>query len=231
MGTRKMKEIPPADRPYERCVRLGPERLSDEELLSIIIRTGGRKHNSLETARQILGLECQGGGILGLCRLSLNELMSVEGIGTVKGIQLLCVGELSRRISRKCAGERREHFSAPDAVADYYMEQMRHLEQEHLCVMLLDSRNALIRELQISKGTVNASLASPREVYIEALKHRAVSIILVHNHPSGDPTPSEADCSLTRRVKQAGELIGIPLLDHVVIGDHTYCSLKREGII
>ena len=111
------------------------------------------------------------------------------------------------------------------------MEEVRHLQQEHLYAMLLNTKQTLIRDLLISKGTVNASLASPREIFIEALRHQAVSIILVHNHPSGDSTPSRDDTLLTRRVREAGNLIGIQLLDHVVIGDNNFCSFKKEGML
>lgn len=227
----KMKDIPGNDRPYEKCLRMGPEGLSDAELLAVIIRTGSRNSNSLKLAEEVLRLNYPGDGILGLCRLSLPELMAIEGIGTVKGIQLLCIGELSRRISKREAVARNAVFRCPEAVADYYMEDLRHLEQEQFYVMLLNTRQMLIRDILISKGTVNASLATPREIFIQALKYQAVGIILVHNHPSGDSTPSREDCLLTKRVYEAGTLIGIQLLDHVVIGDGNFCSLKKEGML
>lgn len=231
MESRKMKDIPANERPYERCVRFGAEALSDEELLSIIIRTGSRNHSSLETARQILALNYPRDGILGLCHLSLSELKKVEGVGTVKGIQLLCIGELSRRISRRSAAACISRYDHPDAVVNYYMEDMRHMEQEELHAMFLDAKHGLIREVQISKGTATSSMVSPRNIFIEALKNRAVGVILVHNHPSGDPTPSREDYELTLKVREGAELIGIQLLDHVVIGDNVYCSFKKEGII
>lgn len=143
----------------------------------------------------------------------------------------MCIGELSRRISKRFAVSEIVSFLNPEAVARYYMEDMRHMEQEQLYAMFLDTKNGLIKDIMISKGTVNASVASPREIFIEALKHRAVGIILAHNHPSGDPTPSREDCLLTKRVKEAGSLIGIQLLDHVVIGDHSYSSFKKEGML
>lgn len=227
----KMKDIPANDRPYEKCLRLGPEGLSEAELLAVIIRTGSRNSSSLKLAQKVLELNYPGDGILGLCRLSLEELKKIEGIGTVKGIQLLCIGELSKRISRRSAVARSAVFDSPESVAEYYMEEVRHLQQEHLYAMLLNTKQTLIRDLLISKGTVNASLASPREIFIEALRHQAVSLILVHNHPSGDSTPSRDDSLLTRRVREAGNLIGIQLLDHVVIGDNNFCSFKKEGML
>lgn len=228
---RKMKDIPEDDRPYERCARLGPEALSDEELLSIIIRTGSRGANSLETARRILELSYPNDGILGLTHLSLQDLKNVEGIGDVKGLQLLCIGELSRRISKRFAITRIRTFHLPEEVANYYMEDMRHMEQEQMYAMYLDTKQRLIRDMLISKGTATSTLVSPREVFIEAVRYRAASLILVHNHPSGDPTPSREDCFLTKRMQEAGNLLGIRLLDHIVIGDQTYCSFKREGML
>lgn len=231
MKHQTMKEIPYHDRPYERCLREGPEQLSDAELLSIIIRTGSREANSLTLAAKILALNYPQKGILGLLHLSLPELMSVKGIGKVKGIQLLCVSELSRRIWKRKVSERVLTFSEPQAIADFYQEDMRHREQEQFRVMLFNTRQVLIRDIMLSQGTVNASLASPREIFIEALRYQAVSIILVHNHPSGDPQPSRDDLLLTKRVEESGRLIGIRLLDHIVIGDASYISFKERGLL
>ncbi len=227
----KIKDIPNDDRPYERCLREGPERLSDTELLSILLRTGSKELNSLELASSILALNYPNDGILGLLHLSLPEFMSVKGVGKVKGIQLLCVGELSRRIWKRKAREQVRIFQTPDAVAKYFQEDMRHIKQEQFYIMLFNTRQVLIRDILISQGTVNASLASPREIFIEALRYQAVSLILVHNHPSGNPEPSMEDIALTRRVFEAGQLIGIHLQDHVIIGEHTYVSMKERGLL
>lgn len=227
----KIKDIPTDDRPYERCLREGAEGLSDAELLSIIIRTGSKESNSLDLASRILALNYPKDGILGLLRLSLPELMQVKGIGKVKGIQLLCVGELSRRIWKRKSMAQPISFRDPKSIADYYREEMRHLTQEQFRIMLFDTKQVLIRDILISKGTVNASLACPREIFVEALRHQAVSLILVHNHPSGDPEPSPEDILLTRKVGDAGELVGIELLDHVIIGDDGYISLRERGFI
>lgn len=227
----KIKDIPNDDRPYERCLQKGPEYLSDTELLSVIIRTGLKDVNSLELASDILALNYPNDGILGLLHLSLPELTSIKGIGTVKGIQLLCVGELSRRIWKRRARENLQTFQTPNAVAKYYQEDMRHMQQEQFYVMLFNTRQVLIRDILISQGTVNASLASPREIFIEALRYQAVSLILVHNHPSGDPEPSSEDIALTRRICEAGQLVGIPLQDHVIIGEHAYVSMKERGLL
>ncbi|MEG2349952.1 MAG: DNA repair protein RadC [Hungatella sp.] len=226
-----MRNIPSNERPYERCQQMGAEVLSDAELLSIIIRTGCQDENSLSVAEKVLSLNYPSDGIVGLLHLTLPELMQVKGIGKVKGIQLLCIGELSRRIWKKEVAHKIAVFENPETIVNYFMEDMRHMEQEQLHVMLLNTKNALIKAILISKGTVNASIASPREIFIEALRYRAVNIILVHNHPSGDPTPSKEDCHLTKQVQEAGSLIGIQLLDHIIIGDNSYSSFRKEGML
>lgn len=226
-----MKDIPSAERPYEKCLQYGPDSLTDAELLSIIIRTGRRGENSLDLANNILALNYPGEGILGLLHLSLPELMNVKGIGQVKGMQLLCIGELSRRIWKRAAVNGTECYDHPRAIVNYYIEDMRHMEQEQLKIMLLNTKNMLIKDVLISKGTVNASIATPREILIEALRYHAVKMIMVHNHPSGDPTPSQDDLRLTKRVDEAAELVGIELLDHIVIGDNAYISFKEKGML
>ena len=224
-----MKELPPEERPYEKCFTHGPEALSDAELLSVIIRTGTKKDSSLALSRKIL--EGEDGGLLSLLHRSLPELMEIRGIGPVKASQLLCIGELSRRIWRQAASGETLSFHSPEAIAGYYMEEMRHREQEELRAMFFNTKQVLIKELLVSRGTVNASLATPREIFIEALRYRAVSLILVHNHPSGDPSPSREDVAFTKRVRLAGEVVGIALLDHIIIGDNAFMSLKERGML
>ncbi len=143
----------------------------------------------------------------------------------------MCIGELSRRIWNCKARETPVSFTHPEQIADYYMEDMRHLEQEEIRVMFLNTKQNLIRDLLVSKGTVNASVVTPREILIEGLRCLAVSMILVHNHPSGDPSPSESDILLTRRVQEAGNVIGISLLDHIIIGDKRFLSFRQQQII
>ena len=228
---KKMKDFPAQERPYERCLAMGPEHLTDAELLAVIIRTGSREETSLELAQKILALNYPNGGILGLLHLSLPEFMKIKGIGRVKAIQLLCIGELSRRIWKQGAKAASPDFRDPQDVAVYCMEDMRHLEQEQVRAMFFDTKQKLIGDVTLAKGTVNASVISPREIFIEGLRCGAVSLILVHNHPSGDPSPSREDELLTRRVEEAGKIIGISLLDHVIIGDTTYISLRERGIL
>lgn len=223
----KIKDIPSEDRPYERCLREGPQGLSDAELLSVIIRTGSKEANSMELASRILELNYPRDGILGLMHLSLAELTSIKGIGTVKGIQLLCVGELSRRIWKRKVLAEPLTFQNPKQIADYYQEDMRHKEQEEFHVMFFNTKQVLIREILLSKGTVNAVVAAPREVLVEALRNQAVNMILVHNHPSGSPEPIYAMKYTTQKASQTASVkdfaSGIAILDR--------CRLRRKRVI
>lgn len=228
MNTSKLpiKNLPESERPYEKCQKLGVKALSDAELLAVIIKTGTKNIRSTELALHILNLCAPKGGLSGLCHLTLSDLQKVKGIGKVKAIQVLCAAELSIRISASAAAGKL-NFNRPDTIAAYYMEEMRHYTQEHLMLMMFDTKNRLIKDCLMFKGTVNAAMINPREIFIEALKHDAVSIVLVHNHPSGDPAPSTEDIKVTRTMAHAGRLIGIQLLDHLIIGDHRYESLAR----
>ena len=227
-----MKEIPESQRPYEKCIREGESTLSDGELLAVILRCGTRGMNSLTLANDILSHMEQSPypGLLGLLHMSIPDLMKVNGIGKVKAVQLKCIGELSKRMASAVARPRLS-FNEPITIAKYYMERLRHEEQEILIVMLLDGKNHFLGEQMLSRGTVNSTLITPREVFMEALKFHAVSVILVHNHPSGDPTPSECDKKITERIYRSGEILGVKLLDHVVIGDQRYISFKEQGMM
>ncbi len=218
------------DRPYERCLLYGPQALSDSELLAVIIKTGTKGSTAEDVASKILHLMPNPNGLLDICRLTIEELLSVPGIGQVKAIQLKCVGELSKRIATYRAKEELS-FSEPSSIADYYMEQLRHEEKERFICMMLDSRNRLIVEEYLTQGTVNWTIVSIRDLFVAALRARAVGIIIIHNHPSGDPTPSHEDVLLTERVHEAGELLEIHLLDHIIIGDRRYASFSEEGLL
>ncbi len=219
-----IKELPNEERPYERFKRFGPEAMSDSELLAVILRTGTRGLNSMELARRVLMLCPFNEGLSGLYHLSLKQLQSLPGVGEVKAIQLKCIGELSKRIALRNARKSLK-FNDPGSIAEFYMEKLRHCEQEFVFCMMLDSKNNYLGDECISKGTVNSSLLSPRELFLKALSYHAVNIVLIHNHPSGDPTPSADDMDITGRVAEGGELIGIRLLDHIIIGDNRYVSL------
>ena len=227
-----IRELPESSRPYEKCLQWGPSVLSDSELLAVILRSGVQGCNSLVLANQILSLtkDTSYPGLLGLLHMSIPDLMKVNGIGKVKAVQLKCIGELSKRMASAVARPRLS-FNEPITIAKYYMERLRHEEQEVLIVMLLDGKNHFLGEQMLSRGTVNSTLITPREVFMEALKFHAVSVILVHNHPSGDPTPSECDKKITERIYRSGEILGVKLLDHVVIGDQRYISFKEQGMM
>lgn len=223
-----MKELPEEERPYEKCSIYGPCSLTDVELLAILLRTGTMGKSALQLARNILHPEHLKDGILNIHQWEREQLLQIKGVGQVKAAQILCVSELAKRLS-KATAHNGLNFTTPGSVADYYMEDLRHQKQEQLKLLLLNTKSRLIGETDISKGTVNASLISPRELFLEALHKNAVSIILLHNHPSGDPTPSKEDILITRRVIEAGNLIGIELLDHIIIGNNCYISLRETG--
>lgn len=225
-----MKNMPPQLQPYEKCIAYGPHVLTDAELLACILRTGTKKFTSVALAERLLKLRKGKTGLNGLCSLSSEELLTVPGIGRVKALQIQAVFELARRMSREKASELLS-FSDSQTVAAYYMEDLRHLEQEKLLLLLLDNKNRLLGEKYLFTGTVNASIVSAREIYLEALKYHAVGIILMHNHPSGDPTPGTADCLLTEKIRDAGKLLDIALLDHIVIGDRSYVSFREKGYL
>ena len=231
MNSHTMKQLPEEERPYEKCLAYGPEVLTDSELLAVILRSGTRGISSVALASQILEAGAGGEqGLLGIHRLSMGELMEFRGIGQVKAVQIKCIGELSKRIASVSAKKLLD-FQNPETIADYYMEQMRHEEQEIMICMMLNTKNQLLGETVISRGTVNASLVSPRDLILAAFRFRAVFIIIVHNHPSGDPKPSRDDLEITKRIQAACSLVDIPLLDHIIIGDQRYISFRQEGML
>lgn len=223
-----VKELPKTERPYEKCMYYGTQALTDEELLAIFIRTGTKNYTAMELGAQIL----RGGSrnLMNLYDYGIQDLMKFEGIGRVKAIQLKCIAEISVRI----ANVRRNVdicFSSPDAVADFYMEKLRHEPIEHFVVCMLDSKCRYLGERTLTIGSVDASLVSPREVFIHALSLQAVSIIILHNHPSGRPQPSREDRQVTQRIAECGKLLHVKLSDHIIIGDHDYYSFREKGLL
>ena len=217
--------------PYERFLEFGAESLTDAELLAIILRTGTREKNAIQLAEEILQLQGHmQGKLVGLHQISLEELKSIPGIGEVKAVKIKAIGELAIRMARQSV-RREEKFDSPEKIAEYYMERLRHFATENVLLVMLDNKGHLLGERTISKGTVNASLISPREIFIQALKFDASSIILIHNHPSGDASPSKPDKAVTKQIHECGKLMNIPLIDHIIIGDHTYSSFKELGLL
>lgn len=226
-----LKNMRKEEMPYEKFLRLGPGALSEAELLAIIIRTGTAEHSPIELGRKILELpSVKEKGLNGLHHVTLKELMDIKGIGQVKAVKLKCLAELSMRMAMTEA-KKELQFRNPSSVAGYYMERMRHEKKERVLLLLLDHKACLVGEELVSVGTANASLLSPREVFITALKAEAGNIILLHNHPSGDPTPSGQDIQVTEDIKKIGDMIDIPLIDHIIIGDNKYTSFKEAGFL
>lgn len=225
-----IKDIPKDTRPYEKCLKYGCNSLSDSELLAIIIRTGTKSEGVLSLAEKIISFHKNSEGLSNLTDFSYEELISINGIGSVKAVQILCIAELARRISKEKAKSVLD-FSKPETIADYYMEDLRHLKREKLLIVFLNTKCRFIGDCTISSGTINQSFMVPREIFIEALKRNAAGIVVLHNHPSGDPTPSREDILSTNRIIEAGKLIGIPVFDHIIIGDNAYVSLKEKGIL
>lgn len=217
------------ERPYEKCERKGAGSLSNEELLAVLLRTGTRGENAIDLARRIL-YNAGEPGILGIHQFSVSRLMQIKGVGRVKAVQISCISELAKRLARS-SYEDTLCFTDPASIARYYMEELRHEKQEVMKLLMLNSKAKLIGESNVSKGTVNVSVITPRELFIEALQKNAVSIVIMHNHPSGDPTPSREDLLTTKRILEAGLLIGIELLDHIIIGNNCYVSFREKGLL
>ncbi|MFI3172201.1 MAG: DNA repair protein RadC [Eubacteriales bacterium] len=225
-----MKDIPTQERPYEKCEKLGASSLSDSELLAVILRNGTRGLTALELANHLLYSKFKQNGIINIHQWTYHQLLRVKGVGNVKALQILCIAELAKRLSKAYAAPGLS-FQNPASIAEYYMEDLRHCSQENMKLLFLNTRSKLIGEKILTKGTVNSTVVSPREMFIDALHMGAVSIILLHNHPSGDPTPSKQDILITKRIQEAGDLIGINLLDHIIIGDNCYISFCEKKIL
>ena len=223
-----MKNLPESERPYEKFLLHGEESLSDAELLAIILKTGTQKANSLDIAREIL--RGNHNNLLNLYDLSYRDLMQFSGIGQIKAIQLKAVAELSRRIAKTNSGYQLK-MDNPSSIADYYMEQLRHLKQEQLMCAFFDSKNNFLGDVVISKGAVNYAYVSPRDIFRYAFDYEAVMLILLHNHPSGDATPSEDDIRITRRIEKGAQILELHLVDHIIIGDNKYYSFKENELI
>lgn len=225
-----VKELPLSERPYEKCEMYGAAYLSDAELLAVILRTGTKNLRSIDLAMNILNYPESNSGLKGLNYLTMKELTRINGIGRVKAIELLCLTELTKRMAKEIHRDSLR-LVTPKSVADYYMQDLRHLSREQIILVMLDSKSRVIKDMVISSGTVNTSIMPAREIFVQALKQEAVNIILIHNHPSGDPSPSAEDIKVTKRIREAGNFVGIALMDHIIIGDNRYISLKEQGLL
>ncbi len=217
--------------PYEKFAAYGGQSLTDSELLAILLRTGTHGLNARQLGEKVLAESARyGNGLLGLYHIPIGELRKIEGIGHVKAVQLKTVAELCVRMAQARAKSSLS-FHRPATVAAYYMERFRHENVEYIMLLLLDSGMHLTGEKMLSKGTVNASLLSPRDVLIHAVQGQAAGIMLLHNHPGGDPSPSANDIRITQRIYRLGELADIPLFDHIIIGDNRYFSFQERKLL
>jgi len=220
-------DLPLSERPRERLQRFGVEALSAQEILSLILGRGIAGESVMVTAQRLLS---QFGSLKGIAGASVEELSQVKGIGLAKASQIKAAFELANRLEGSLEISRKPLVKKPENVVDLVRGRIKKKKKEHFLAILLDTRNQFIKVAEISVGSLDSSLVHPREVFKEAISATAASVIFAHNHPSGDPTASEDDVKLTKRLAEAGEIVGIDVLDHIIIGDRVYLSLKREGL-
>lgn len=233
MTTYLIREMPEGDRPRERLKERGAAALADAELIAILLRTGMKGTSAVQLAQQLLA---EFRSLEELARAPDEAIAKTKGVGETKAIQLKAAFELARRLSDSARGKQ-PIISSPADAAAVMRERMRTLDREEFHVLLLNTKNGLIRPAPVSRGSLNASIVEPREVFKDAIAASAASMILVHNHPSGDPTPSAEDISITKRLVKAGELLNISVLDHIILGqradgrDQDFASLKELGLM
>ncbi|GEK29824.1 UPF0758 protein YsxA [Kurthia zopfii] len=220
-----VRDVAKLERPRERLLHFGADNVSNQELISILLGSGTRKDSVLEMSTKLLN---RFETLANLKNATIEELKSIDGIGEIKAIHLLAAFELGKRASLPNRIERTV-VKHPDDAAEFLMPDMAQLLQEHFAVLFLNVKNEIIHKQTIFIGSLNASIVHPREIFREAVKRSAASIICAHNHPSGNPTPSPEDIEVTKRIAEAGLIIGIDLLDHIIIGDHKYISMKGKG--
>lgn len=223
---KRIKNWPKDERPRERLIKFGAEALSDAQLLAVILSTGINKKTVLETAIELLD---SFGGLKGLADASVSELRAFRGLGIAKISQIKASFELGKRLLAQTESE--QFLNSAQTVYNYFFPKLCNLKKEVFFTVLLDTKFRLIKEVKVSEGILNQAIIHPREIFKEAIKESAYAIILVHNHPSGDPTPSEQDIEVTKRLKKASEILEISLLDHVIIGEGRYFSMKEKGVI
>lgn len=223
----RIKDWPEDERPREKLISLGPEYLSNSELLAILFRTGSRRQTAVDLAKTILN---QLGELHSLAQIDFRKFSQLKGIGNTKAVTLAACFEIARRISA-LPGSSKLKITSPEIVFQKYGPHLGHLKKEVFMVILLNSANVLMRDYRVSEGTLNASLVHPREVFHTAILDLAASVILMHNHPSAETSPSLEDRNITRRLCEVGKLLDIPVLDHIIIGADGYFSFKEEGLM
>ncbi|HHW91669.1 MAG TPA: DNA repair protein RadC [Firmicutes bacterium] len=228
-----IKDLPLESRPRERLVKLGAQALSTSELIALLLGTGSRTETALQLAQRLLAGNCRGwhgSGLRALQDASVEELSKIHGVGVAKAARIKAALELGRRLVAETR-DSRPVIKSPQAAAALVMEEMRYLDREHFRVLLLSTKNHVIAIETDFVGSLNSSLVHPRELFRTCIRRSAAAIILIHNHPSGDPTPSQEDIQLTHRLCEGGALLGIDILDHLIIGDGIYVSMREKGII
>ena len=224
----KLNELPVWEKPREKLLREGRDALSNAELLAILLHTGTVSRSAMDLAAEILSMDDS--GIRFLAEASPEELGRIDGMGDAKICSVLAAVELGGRIAA-APRPQREDATNSDEVAHRYMHSMRHYKKEHFICLMINSRGSIIEEKEISVGDINSTTANPREVFTDAVRRSAGCVLFLHNHPSGDATPSEEDVKTTRRLMDAGTILGIPVLDHIVIGDGEYVSMRGSGMM
>jgi DNA repair protein RadC len=222
-----LRDVPHDERPRERMQQFGAQALSNAELLAILLRTGTFAESAVRLAQKIL---IEAGSLRNLVDMSKDQLMTIKGIGPAKALQIQASIELGRRLARTSMSDTIT-IRSPQDVSTYLMEDLRYLQKEHFVCLFLNTKNHVIGQETLSMGSLNASIVHPREVFRAAIKRSSASIICVHNHPSGDPTPSPEDIQMTARLVEAGQIIGIEVLDHIILGDQNFVSLKEKGFM
>lgn len=222
-----IKDLPVEERPRERLLRQGPEFLSNRELLAILLKTG-TKHKSVFTL--VDQLIAHFGSLRGIACANYEEMAVIKGIGPAKAAQVLAAFELAKRLSNSYL-QVQEIINSPADAAAVVMDEMRLLDREHFMILMLNTKHRVITRKIVSIGHLSASLVHPRELFKDVIKRSSAAVILVHNHPSGDPTPSDDDIRVTKRICEAGRLLGITVLDHLVIGDQCFISLREKGLM
>ncbi|MDD4200289.1 MAG: DNA repair protein RadC [Eubacteriales bacterium] len=223
-----MNEMPFWEKPREKMMKYGADSLSTAEVLAIILRTGTRKKSAVELAVELLSLDKRGLRYLAEC--SPEELKKIHGLGNAKICELMAAMELGRRLACLPA-EERPQIKCSDDIAELFMERLRYKKKEYFKCLLINARGEIIEESDISIGDLTSSASHPREVFTNAVRRSAGSIAFVHNHPSGDPEPSPSDIQQTKRLCEVGQLLGIPVIDHIIVGDGKYVSMKHLGLM
>lgn len=228
---RTIRELPEKERPREKMLRLGAKGLSDAELLAILLRTGTVEESALSIAQGLLKEYEQPGGVALLAAAKPEDLSKYKGIGNVKAITITAAIEFGRRLYARQASGDITSIRQPEDAANWYLHRLRYVQQEEFHVLLLSTKHQVLASCCVAVGTMDAALVDPRKVFQEALRHQAAALILAHNHPSGDPSPSKEDIALTLRLAEAGKLLELPVLDHIIIGDGRFVSLKEKGLL